>query len=85
MYMKANLKQRDIKKTGGCITHINNFNKKHFQFGWYSIQFDIVYKKQGCVGGFLLIGQNPLSMTKAFAFTFSFNSVLNFILGFELF
>ena len=52
MYMKANVKQYDIKKTGGCVTYLNNFNKKHFQFGWYSIQFDIVYKKQGVSGFF---------------------------------
>ena len=32
-------------------------------FGWYSINFDIVHKNMG-EGAFLLNGQNPLSMTK---------------------
>ena len=62
MCIKANVKQYDIKRlVAVCLT---NFNKKYLQFGWYSIQLDIVHQKQGCVWGFYLYnGQNLLSMT----------------------
>ena len=35
-----------------------------FDFGWYSIHFDIVHQEQGDRVFFLLNGQNLLSVTK---------------------